>query len=91
MLSQRSSKNRCAKSLHLFPQKLGVIFSAGETRAKKVSAPRRPLEWGIQEKVCCDWQNAFKKRVFNKKLTLNYRQYNAQLKQTRIRQLITVI
>ena len=71
MLSQRSSKNRRAESLHLFPRKLVAIFSAGhETRAEKVSFPRRPLEWGIQEEVCCDWQNALKKRVFNKKLTL---------------------
>ena len=71
MLSQRSSKNRFAESLHLFPLKLVAIFSVAEKRAEKVSAPRRPLEWGIQEEVCCDWENAFKNKVFNKKLTLN--------------------
>ena len=27
------------------------------------AAPRRILEWGIQEEVCCDWLNAFKKSV----------------------------
>ena len=27
------------------------------------AAPRRILEWGILEEVCCDWLNAFKKSV----------------------------
>ena len=79
------------KACIYFPRSLWLFSRRVKQEPKKVSAPRRALEWGIQEEVCCDWQNAFKKRVFNKKPTLNYRQYNAQLMQTQIRQLITVI
>ena len=39
-----------AKACLLFCIVVTVIFAA----------PRRLLEWGIQEEVCCDWLNAFK-------------------------------
>ena len=60
------------KACIYFPGSLW-LFSRRVTKQepKKASAPRRPLEWGIQEEICYDWQNALKKRVFNKKLTLN--------------------
>ena len=47
------------------PATRATIFLEGKTRAEKsvCSPPRKAAGWGIQEEVCCNWQNAFKKSV----------------------------
>ena len=72
MLSQRSSKNRRAESLHLFPRKLVAIFSAGhERRTEKSVCSPQATGMGNTGRGLLRLAKGFKKRVFNKKLTLN--------------------
>ena len=75
--SERGEKERevtlSAQSLSLFPffpilypfRRLATIFSEGKTRAEKsvCSPPLQVPGWGIQEELCCDRQNTFKKSV----------------------------